>query len=1411
MVQGGSGRVMTRLLRPPERPEQPGPSKKDQLDPFIEGQRYGLSREQSLALWEHVQRHGADGRTDSDELRSAFREVASRLGEGGRPRPAIGKTTRVKLEAASRLGNRDRSQPAIGKTTHVRLELDDEALEINGSRGRSMRDAPGAVVGRALRRTFGVGDEIAIQTGAALPRNAQGGRGYALDAKVFVRASTIDLADLADRLLLGHELAHVVQQRRGTGLPAAVLDAALRSELEAEAEAAAQAFVYGRPFTITGRAPAGVALYDDKRKQVVRMTLLGDLMILELEGGTKESVKCGYNGKLAPGQYTFDTATGMIRNAGAAANAAGNVLEFYEPPDAKMDGLPSIPLEVRGARLGGIHAAHRVQAEPQLEVAMPGTKVKYYVAMDPEMGGSYEYKWYCINDPETVKNNLLIPPIVNGPSTASWDATWAAPGRHIVVCEVTLKGGSRSRTEILEFYQRVRTEREITEGAFAATEAPDYGRFRAGLELKNLELLDGGLQDQSKKNGPYIQNSGANPAVPGIAPDLASNTYTIVPSPAAKRFLWYVRCASWELMPTQSFYGYNRIKVDGEDAFDLASSGRSAKFIIASRNKYTILCEELDDQGHKLGTRASYVQVVESKDNAAQRAKWQKYMAQADGAMAKIADGKEVGLRAVYVNRETGQQVPLQLYAGQAAGDSSKVLLVDLLPGVDRLEYSGSTIGEALASFERGNAYPKGTIKLEVPANKVGLPTVSKQIETNGESLWAAWSSRIGWASLGLTVAGVVAAAIPGGQPVAMLLFISAAGTGAIASGLSLYDRLQKAEKSPVGIALDIAGIAASVVGGATAFRALRGGAALTFTGATGRFLFYSGFATNAVSGLLISVEGVDEIAKILESPMPRGEKISAIVRILGNLVLQGALVALSVRDIARLRGRIGSVIGEEVAKGLPADALHSLNLLDDKALAGLKGLSTDQLKRFARLEPPVGQALAKAKPASIKVLLEDPETVIRHLPFEHTETLDQLAVMGKDARAKLVGKIGGRPQPIAKVLWQLDLETLQRLSGVLEHEFDVLGSLRPEALKKLAPLHALQLKNVASLAPAELAELAKLDPKRIAQLSRLEPGELIKARPFTEAAVDAKLTDLRSTEGHVGAELSDPHTRHHLRETNFADRGALDNPGHAVRVIVGGKPVAVQAPQYVRLEPIPATGGAPPTTIKRVEVTAPRADKPSVIVTGDMAPNPMTTAIEAPVPGTPYPKVMVETSTGTVPYVDVERPPPGTRVQIKPKELASSGFAGGHTRAAWDAAEKTYGDVVTKTGEQSIKFKLPGKPDVIEATAIRAEVTTKPGTTKQFKDPKTIFEKGTDLDAFEAHAKPYIAAKVEALRSAPPPNNVIVPVDVPVSTTAGVDAIVKIELPWNSSLAGTSASPVDIRTWWLAQSNFVKGSAFNP
>jgi putative RNase toxin 3 of polymorphic toxin system/uncharacterized protein DUF4157 len=989
---------MTRWIHPPEIERQ---RLADPFDPIVEGDRHGLPRARAIALWDRVCADATDGagRRDLAGARRRFHELAPGLAADGPRRPEVGKATRVGVELdgvppPAIAGVHERAIPTPGRATQVavaarqRAPGPDEAGgpdELDGHRGHDGFDghrghdgfdghpragiddvARGGPVRRTLATTFGGqarGIDIVMGAGAA------GARGLTRDGRVHLGRSSLDWSRFEDRFLLGHEIAHAIQQRHGAGLAGETTARGRRAAFEDEADRAGLSLARGLPFQVTERAPARMSLFRDPRK-VVKMTLISErgLMILELDDGTRESVKLRYNGRLRPGEYVYDPDKGQLTtDAGATPDRNGNIFRFWTPIDASYATVGLVPLRV----VSGVGAGHRIQAQPELADAMPGTKVGYYVATDPELGGKYEYRWWCENDPVEAKarGKALL---VTGPTTSKWDATWAFPGRHIVVCEVT---DLNTRTkERLEFYQRIRAEAAISDEAFGNATAPDYARFRAGLELKNLDNIQGGLADQSG-NGtpPFIRCAGQNPAVPGRAPDLAYNTYTITPSPGAKKFRWTARPQTWDLLPTQGYFGFTKITAGGVASYDLASDGPTARFIIADAQVWTIVCEELDGSGQPIGTKVTYRQVIQTQAQAEAAAKWRAYMKRTDDAMGKIAEHKDVGVRASYVNRETGETLPLQLFVGPSAADPGKMVLLDLLPGVDKVEYTGSSIDGALSDFDTNNSYPKGTIKLEVPANEAGVPARSRTFDTKGESDWALWSSRVGWASLGLTVAGVIAAVIPGGQPVAAVLFIAAAATGATASSLSLYDRLQKAEKSPTGIALDIAGIAGSLIGAAGAIRALRAGSqAVALAGTAGKFLLYSGFVTNAVSGLLISVEGIDQIVKVLDSPMSRGDKISALVRVLGMLIVQGVLFALSVRELKQMRGRLGGFLGEELTGKLPTDVLHSLNLLDDQALkalgktAGLTAAELTQIAKVARVDPRLANRLASLEGLAI-------------------------------------------------------------------------------------------------------------------------------------------------------------------------------------------------------------------------------------------------------------------------------------------------------------------------------------------------------------------------------------------------------------------------------------------------------------
>jgi hypothetical protein len=83
---------------------------------------------------------------------------------------------------------------------------------------------------------------------------------------------------------------------------------------------------------------------------------------------------------------------------------------------------------------------------------------------------------------------------------------------------------------------------------------------------------------------------------------------------------------------------------------------------------------------------------------------------------------------------------------------------------------------------------------------------------------------------------------------------------------------------------------------------------------------------------------------------MPEGEKISAVVRILAALAVNGGLIALSVRDARSARTRVAGLLGGDALSGLSDDLARNLDALDDAALRALANATPAQLGQIAQL-----------------------------------------------------------------------------------------------------------------------------------------------------------------------------------------------------------------------------------------------------------------------------------------------------------------------------------------------------------------------------------------------------------------------------------------------------------------------------
>src|SRR5262249_20387720 len=117
---------MTRWMHPPELLRG---GERGQLDPVVEGERHGLSRQLSLAIWERICVDATDsgGRLAVEQARRGFHDLAARIAaRGGRIRPDVGRVTRVAVElegATSAVWGADELKPRTpGRETLVTVE-----------------------------------------------------------------------------------------------------------------------------------------------------------------------------------------------------------------------------------------------------------------------------------------------------------------------------------------------------------------------------------------------------------------------------------------------------------------------------------------------------------------------------------------------------------------------------------------------------------------------------------------------------------------------------------------------------------------------------------------------------------------------------------------------------------------------------------------------------------------------------------------------------------------------------------------------------------------------------------------------------------------------------------------------------------------------------------------------------------------------------------------------------------------------------------------------------------------------------------------------------------------------------------------------------------------------------------------
>lgn len=275
-------------------------------------------------------------------------------------------------------------------------------------------------------------------------------------------------------------------------------------------------------------------------------------------------------------------------------------------------------------------------------------------------------------------------------------------------------------------------------------------------------------------------------------------------------------------------------------------------------------------------------------------------------------------IRAVHLATASAQTTPLNVFASCIARRDGEETwaLVDLTNPSDRRltgEYHGSgptareALEHAVAAWERGNRYPQGVLRLQIP-DSTGAP-LSRDLATDGASFWdslAEFFHQVGlWSGLGMLGLALTATAAPDGtvsKLAAALLWTSilASTTG---TAIGLVQRHAEGLSTGGADALDAVSIAGNILGARWLLGATVKGLGLAGS-RMGTAIVIGRIGTDAAQGVLLSTEYAKEYHAILQDPDPQ-RRTDQLLRLLSSALVSGGLLLLSMHasraDLAKL------------------------------------------------------------------------------------------------------------------------------------------------------------------------------------------------------------------------------------------------------------------------------------------------------------------------------------------------------------------------------------------------------------------------------------------------------------------------------------------------------------------------------
>jgi Domain of unknown function (DUF4157) len=761
-------------------------------------------------------------------------------------------------------------------------------------------------------------------------------------------ASAMSLDHLEAELGSGDALDAATASRMSSALGSDVSGARLHSGPVAQrqaAEAGALAFAVGENVVLGARAPArgslaGEALLAHELAHVAQQKHAASDPAARRKpiGAEDAAAELDADRAAAAGLTPEQLSDQRLASLSALAGRAGDVMRTGLQMQRCAEWKEDVTLQ---ARLGLSIDISPAPQDGKPFIVGQGLKVSLKQAI-PGEHKAVVYHWETI-DPRG--NKYLYQ---HGESTTV-QMIW--PGTTTIRAAVGTPGGSVIETSKIEHkVEAIRADTRATELVNGAEAPQDFKTFRASQDV-NLALLSPD-NTPSKDQAVFIRG-GANPAKQNdgdVGFSLAYKEGEVVPPGRTQH--WYAVPLQGKDAPA-TLGKAPRTTLNGKDAYDLGT-GATAQMPTAHKGVYVVTCQ-LFDAGTKAAEAAFVQTVLEGKEIEAV-GDLKKQMAKVDSEIGELAttpkgDADVVPITAFHVDAASGAETQLSLFIGKRKDGS--LAMINATPGLklteNRIKFTGATTAAVLDDFDGNNKYPTGIVRFHVPGGKVaGVDAADRSIQTTGDTTLGHLAGILGMAALVVSVA-----AIPftgGASATATMLLLGGAGLGVAAGAFSLADHLSNADYTTTSVSLDCLQIAASMVDLGFAVKALRASPALLVANRTARYAMWGNLAIQGASAVLISVEAIDQLAKVMDDPtLSRAEKLGALTRLIATLVVTGALLMLSYKSMGEAKARMLTHFGETGRALKDVDAA-ALGLIDDKLLGTLKAASKEELERLAAM-----------------------------------------------------------------------------------------------------------------------------------------------------------------------------------------------------------------------------------------------------------------------------------------------------------------------------------------------------------------------------------------------------------------------------------------------------------------------------